>query len=61
MASVSTRLSGRTRCRWNLAVADLHISDGGLRINVKDYCGIDPIFGTLGDFDRLPAAVHGKG
>jgi alpha-glucosidase len=29
--------------------------------DVADYCGIDPIFGTLGDFDRLLAAVHGKG
>src|SRR5436305_7154763 len=29
--------------------------------DVSDYCGIDPIFGTLGDFDRLLAAVHGKG
>jgi alpha-glucosidase len=29
--------------------------------DVADYCGIDPIFGTLGDFDRLLAAVHGRG
>jgi alpha-glucosidase len=29
--------------------------------DVADYCGIDPIFGTLGDFDRLLAAVHRKG
>src|SRR3954464_4763664 len=26
--------------------------------DVADYCGIDPIFGTLEDFDRLVAAVH---
>jgi alpha-glucosidase len=29
--------------------------------DVADYCGIDPIFGTLEDFDRLLAAVHRKG
>jgi alpha-glucosidase len=29
--------------------------------DVSDYCGIDPIFGTLADFDRLLAAVHSKG
>jgi alpha-glucosidase len=29
--------------------------------DVADYRGIDPIFGTLGDFDRLLAAVHAKG
>jgi alpha-glucosidase len=28
---------------------------------VADYCGIDPIFGTLEDFDRLLAAVHCEG
>jgi hypothetical protein len=29
--------------------------------DVADYCGIDPIFGTLDDFDRLLAVVHGEG
>ena len=29
--------------------------------DVSDYCGIDPIFGTLPDFDRLLAAAHGRG
>jgi alpha-glucosidase len=29
--------------------------------DVADYCGIDPIFGTLGDFDRLLQAVHERG
>jgi alpha-glucosidase len=29
--------------------------------DVADYCGIDPIFGTLGDFDRLVAAIHAHG
>jgi alpha-glucosidase len=29
--------------------------------DVSDYCGIDPIFGTLEDFDRLLAEVHDRG
>ena len=29
--------------------------------DVADYCNIDPIFGTLADFDRLLAAVHERG
>jgi alpha-glucosidase len=29
--------------------------------DVADYCGIDPIFGTLGDFDRLIDAAHARG
>jgi alpha-glucosidase len=29
--------------------------------DVSDYCGIDPIFGTLGDFDDLLAAAHARG
>jgi alpha-glucosidase len=29
--------------------------------DVADYRGIDPVFGRLGDFDRLVAAIHGKG
>ena len=29
--------------------------------DVADYCGIDPRFGTLADFDRLLAAAHAKG
>ena len=29
--------------------------------DVADYCGIDPIFGSMEDFDRLLAATHGKG
>ena len=29
--------------------------------DVSDYCDVDPIFGTLDDFDRLIAAAHAKG
>lgn len=29
--------------------------------DVADYCGIDPLFGTLDDFDSLLAAVHERG
>src|ERR1700758_1372426 len=29
--------------------------------DVSDYCGIDPIFGTMQDFDRLVAESHRRG
>ena len=29
--------------------------------DVSDYTGVDPIFGTLADFDRLAAGVHERG
>jgi alpha-glucosidase len=29
--------------------------------DIADYCGIDPLFGTMQDFDRLLAATHRRG
>ena len=29
--------------------------------DVADYCGVDPLFGTIADFDALLAGVHTRG
>jgi alpha-glucosidase len=29
--------------------------------DISDYCGIDPLFGTMADFDRLSTALHDAG
>ena len=29
--------------------------------DVADYCGVDPVFGTLSDFDALVRKAHGLG
>jgi alpha-glucosidase len=29
--------------------------------DISDYCGVDPLFGTMPDFDALVTAVHGAG
>src|SRR5688572_2692225 len=29
--------------------------------DVADYCGVDPLFGTMEDLDRLLSAAHAKG
>ncbi len=29
--------------------------------DIADYCNVDPIFGTLADFDQLLAAIHERG
>ena len=29
--------------------------------DVSDYCDVDPVFGSLGDFDHLLAAAHERG
>ena len=29
--------------------------------DVADYCGVDPVFGTLGDFDALAERAHALG
>ena len=47
--------------RCDLAVTDLPFADGRFGYDIADYIGIDPLFGTTGDFDELMAAAHQGG
>ena len=49
-----SRVAGRGR---GLAIADLSLADGRLRLRRRRLCGIHPLFGTLADFDRLVEAA----
>ena len=44
---------------WLSPIFTSPMADGGY--DVADYTGIDPLFGTLADFDRLLAAAHARG
>jgi alpha-glucosidase len=44
---------------WLSPIFNSPMADFGY--DVADYCGIDPMFGTMEDFDRLLAAAHDKG
>jgi alpha-glucosidase len=40
----------------------IHISPmRDLGYDIGDFCAIDPVFGTMEDFDRLVGALHGRG
>lgn len=44
---------------WISPISTSPMKDYGY--DVSDYCGIDPLFGTLADFDRLIATAHDLG
>jgi alpha-glucosidase len=48
-----------TNAIWISPIYPSPMADFGY--DVADYCGIDPIFGTMEDFDRLLAEVHRRG
>jgi alpha-glucosidase len=44
---------------WISPICPSPMADFGY--DVADYCDVDPLFGSLADFDRLLAAAHGRG
>jgi alpha-glucosidase len=44
---------------WIAPVYPSPMADGGY--DITDYCGIDPVFGTVTDFERLLTEAHARG
>ena len=63
LAGIETRLDHVARLGvdaiWLSPIFPSPMADFGY--DVADYCGIEPIFGDMAAFDRLLAAVHGRG
>ena len=58
----TARLSGRRSgvdAIWISPIFPSPMADFGY--DVADYCDVDPLFGTLADFDRLLAQAHARG
>ena len=63
LAGIEARLDHLTElgvdCVWVSPFYPSPMKDFGY--DVSDYTGVDPLFGTLADFDRLLAAAHERG